>query len=322
MASVFFSSHIPTLLNIVWILYYFYLFTIKNIKMVNSKKIHSSTEFIYTNLSASIYKTQFFLITNIIATYSTKVTSSGFSELLSIYNLASLILSFTMLLILTLKRYLRGVILQINIIYPGFLVLLYIFFLSTNYINLLVALELIAVSYYYLFLESAKTAKINPITYKNLVNNYLWLSFFTLVLYCIGFIFLVYNVGLVDFTELSFYKNNSSLHWALTFLLISFLWKLGLSGFHFYKLELYKYFSTVNLFLFIIISFIINSFIMYVFCYWLSSWGFTINFPLFILILVVNTLLLLYNSEKITLAYFLAVSSINTWIFLMLTIFI
>lgn len=322
MTGVLFKELTPILFNLIWLTYFFYIFVLKNFRILNSKKIHNTQHLVNDSSKFTVTRTRFFLILNIISTYSNKVTNVEFSELTVIYSTASLILNISLFLILFLKHYIKDLIIQINIVFPVFTSLLYLLYLSKNYLNLLVSLELITVGYYFLFLETTKKSKINVLRYKNLVNNYLWTSFFTLVMYCVGLIYLLFTTGLADFSEINFYKNNEDLKTAMVLIFISFCWKLGMSGFHFYKIELYKYINMSNLFLFIIFSFVINTYVMYFLCYWLSIWGFVLNIPLVILILVFNTIILLYNCEKITLGYFLAVSSINTWIFLLLVIFI
>ena len=322
MTGVWINQLSPILFNLVWITYFLYVFVLKNFKILNSKKIHSTANLINDNKNLSVNRIKFFLTLNIVSIYSNKITQKDYSELLWTYSNAAIILNVSMFFILILKHYIRDLIMQINIVFPVFTTLLYLLYLSKNYLNLLISLELITVGYYFLFLEATKKSKINVIRYKNLVNNYLWTSFFTLVLYCIGLVYLLFTTGLADFSEINFYRGSKDLKVAMVLFFISFSWKLGLSGFHFYKIELYRYFTATNLFIFIIFSFILNTYVMYFLCYWLSAWGFILNIPLLVLILFFNVLILLYKSEKVTLGYFLAVSSINTWIFLVLVIFI
>lgn len=322
MSGVWITQLSPIIFNLVWITYFFCAFALRNFRVINSKKIHNMNVLASDTRNISINRIKFFLTLNLISIYSNKVTCKEYSELLWSYSTAAVILNISMFFVLFLKHYIRDLIMQINIVFPVFTTLLYLLYLSKNYLNLLIALELITVGYYFLFLEATKKAKINVIRYKNLVNNYLWTSFFTLVLYCIGLIYLLFTVGLADFSEINFYRNNKDLKVAMILFFISFSWKLGLSGFHFYKIELYKYFTASNLFIFIIFTFILNTYVMYFLCYWLSSWGFILNIPLLILFLLFNVIVLLYKAEKITVAYFLAVSSINSWVFLVLVFFL
>jgi hypothetical protein len=69
---------------------------------------------------------------------------------------------------------------------------------------------------------------------------------------------LIYNYGTSNFSELFYLVTNDNINIFLYFLIISFCLKLNLPGFHFLKLEIYKYMTVENIILFSTITLYFN----------------------------------------------------------------
>lgn len=90
---------------------------------------------------------------------------------------------------------------------------------------------------------------------------YLLNNFFASILFLLGIFFIIYYYGSVNFLELQLLNNNDK-HWELILLIVSFIIKLNLPGFHFLKIEIYKYLNIEIVILFSVIIIYINFFFM------------------------------------------------------------
>lgn len=184
--------------------------------------------------------------------------------------------------------------------------------LIDNLITLLLLLEFIGVLYYFFFLEQISPEVRSFTKLKNMLNSYLWLSFFTLIFLFLSFLKICSEIGTLDFIEISYLSNNvSGFSWFLLF--IGFFFKLGVAGFHILKFEVYKHISSFYIIFFSLYTFYLNSAIF--FFIFIHFWSVFIIYEqqLLAFILLFN-LLLLTNGFKIYAFYqFLAISTINTW---------
>lgn len=191
------------------------------------------------------------------------------------------------------------------------------FFFVTNLLLLLLGIELIAVIYYFFFLSVLNSKTITLIKYKNLLSNYLWVSFFTLICFFSALLLIVWYSGSLKFNQLVVINSSiPTFFWHL--LLLAFLWKVGGPGFYFFKLELYQFLPLHFLVIFSLSSVLINCFLLsffFISCwqvYAASSW------VLLIYLLVLNTLVLGRGLKLMNFYQFLGLSAVNTWSFLLL----
>lgn len=149
------------------------------------------------------------------------------------------------------------------------------FLVLFNLINSLVIffiyIELYSIIFYFFFIVYNKEKNINILQYKNMLLLYLFNNFFSTILFLIGMYFIIYYYGTLNFTELKYLTVTS--HWEVYFIIVSFMIKLALPGFHFLKIEIYKYltfdiiiiYSLITLLLnYIFITFLFNQNIIYI----------------------------------------------------------
>ena len=143
---------------------------------------------------------------------------------------------------------------------------IFFFFFINNLITFYIYIELYGIIYYFFFLNSVNNSKNYLIQYKNNLLLYLLNNFITSILYLFSITLILNKCGSLNFLELN-YVNNINLFNILVYLLIiSFVVKLSLPGFHFLKLEIYKYLNTEIVILFSVITLYINYiFIFYFF---------------------------------------------------------
>lgn len=184
-----------------------------------------------------------------------------------------------------------------------------VFFIKT-YFSLFLALELIGVIYYFFFLHNLSTSNLTAIKYKNLLSNYLWMSFFLLIVLVLFLYYLVYKFGTLSFDELICVNRKTPEMWQ--FIIIIALWKLGAPGFHFFKLELYQYLPLYTLLIFSIVSIFVNGFILQIFVS--HTWPILVTHKNYFLIyvLIVNSILLMQNLFTTSFYQFLGLSTLNT----------
>lgn len=98
---------------------------------------------------------------------------------------------------------------------------------------------------------------ISLLQFKNGLLLYLFNNFFITILFLLGINYTVEFYGTTNFTELM-YLNNTTVYWQIYFLIIAFLFKLALPGFHYLKLEIYKYLNMDITILYSVITIFIN----------------------------------------------------------------
>lgn len=185
----------------------------------------------------------------------------------------------------------------------------YLFFFVNSLLSLLFVLELLTVLYYFYFLNNYSNTKLSLLQYKNSLLLFLWNSFLTTAFFNLLLVFSFKNYGTIAFYELNLCKLNIVF---IILLLVSISWKLGLPIFHFFKIELYKYLLKESIFLFSIMTIIINIFIfIFIFLQYFVYTTFLV-YQTFILIFIVLFIVVLVNVNIANFFYFLAYSSLIT----------
>ena len=77
------------------------------------------------------------------------------------------------------------------------------FYFILNLLTLILLLELIATIYFFFFLSNGELIYQHILKLKNLIMNYLWLSFFTLIFFSLSLLFFIKKGGTLDFIELN-----------------------------------------------------------------------------------------------------------------------
>ena len=223
------------------------------------------------------------------------------------------LLFLLMVFIFFLGRWLSSYHDELNLIY---LILLFLFITIAsfrfvkNFLILFLALEMIGVLYYFFFLIRLTANNLSALKYKNLLSNYLWISFFFLVLVSSIFYWLILNFGTLNFEQLNCLASESNEIW--NFIVLIMLWKAGAPGFHFLKFELYQYLPIYTLIVFSLLSLFINSFLLEFIAS--NCWILLITNRLYFLlyVLFVNIILMLSALNAVSLYQFFGLSSLNT----------
>lgn len=244
-----------------------------------------------------------------------------------IYSLAFMNLTlFTLILIAALMCYMLFLVLakrftlENEIHLNGCIWILFtmiVFVIVDNFISFLLMVELISTIYFFFVLVFMKSKTLTLIKLKNLISNFLWISFFTLVLFFIGLLFITRDCGTLTFKELYRVSAFSEFYvWQV--ILIALLWKIGGPGFYFFKLELYQYLPTNSLIVFSIISAFTSCFLLHFM--FANCWPIFVNHQLGLIfyLTVYNCILLIRGLKNTTFYQFLALSAINTWSVLLL----
>ncbi len=182
----------------------------------------------------------------------------------------------------------------------------------TNFLYFIFLIEVISIIYYFFFLSNISTVRGTLVRYRNLLSNYIWSSYLILI-FSVMFIYaLTISIGTVDFLESkAFLLEHNNAAWQL--LLASIFLKVGVPGFHFFKLELYRLLSVVSLLLFSLFTLFINFFILAFIMINYHDVLLNFNQTYLVYLLVINILLLLRGYLVDSVFNFLALSSVNTW---------
>jgi len=148
-----------------------------------------------------------------------------------------------------------------NIVFINFniLIFLMISFFVNSYIYLFLYLELYSLFFYFFFLQNNIKQKIFLIQYKNMLLLYLLNNFLASILFLLGIFSIIYYIGSTNFLE-SNILNSLDIHYEYYILIISLFIKLSLPGYHFLKIEIYKYLNIENVIFFSVITIYINFF--------------------------------------------------------------
>ena len=132
-------------------------------------------------------------------------------------------------------------------------------FFINSYIYLFLYLELYSLFFYFFFLQNNIKQKIFLIQYKNMLLLYLLNNFIASILFLLGIFSVVYYIGSTNFLETNL-LNSLDVHYEYYILIISLFIKLSLPGYHFLKVEIYKYLNIENVIFFSVITIYINFF--------------------------------------------------------------
>lgn len=243
------SSNFYIWLFIVLILYFYTEFfslilinnNLKNIKFLSSRLTFLKTPLLVKSLS-------FIIIINFLIIFMLTLK----------INLSNILLIFILIFTLInkyLERYFNNYITFLNF---NITIFLFLFFFINNFILFYLFIELYAIIFYFFFLNiNFNFKQLSLINYKNSLLLYLFNNFLTSVTYLIGLSYVISNWGTVNFYELNFF-NYFKPDWTLYLLIFSFILKLSLPGYHFLKIEVYKYLSLNNVILFSIITLYLN----------------------------------------------------------------
>jgi len=244
-----FSSNFYILLSVFFLIYFysefFYLTlihsTLKNLKVFSLELTKFKNTLVYKNNS-------FIIVINLLLLLFITLK----------INLNNILFSFLFIYIFITKyinKYFDKYITFLNFSIINFCT---IFFFINNYIIFYLFIELYAIIFYFFFLNiNFNFKQIYLIQYKNSLLLYLVNNFLTSILYLIGLNYIINFYGTVNFYELNFF-NLLNINWTLYFLIFSFVLKLALPGYHFLKIEIYKYLSLNNVILFSTVTLYIN----------------------------------------------------------------
>ncbi len=184
------------------------------------------------------------------------------------------------------------------------------FFFVKNLLLWFLALELIGVIYYFFFLYTLSKNTLTIIKYKNLLSNYLWMSFFLLMFLAILIFFVISLVGSLQFDELMRLCQEIPVLWHSIILVL--LWKAGAPGFHFLKFELYQYMPVYTLIAFSALSLFVNFFVLQFLVSMIWSVLIIFRFYFLIYVLAINIFLLTRGLVLTSFYQFLGLSALNT----------
>lgn len=183
----------------------------------------------------------------------------------------------------------------IYIIIPTIFFFIFFLILVDSFLVLFFFVELYGVLYYFCFLTSYNFTNQTVLKYKNGLLLLLWNNFLTTIFLSLGCFFFFKDYGTTSFYELALLP----LHKLYVYLfLIGFFWKLGLPLFHFFKLEVYRFLLKENVFLFSIITTLINFFLFF-FIFSNNLVFSCIYFDKFLLIIIISSLLLIVTNLKL-----------------------
>lgn len=186
--------------------------------------------------------------------------------------------------------------------------------LVRSYILLFFFLEVVSVYYYFFFLfMDLQRSHITFIKYKNFIVYYLWNSFLTSIFAGLSLGWCLVAFGSTNFDFLNSFSG-ADLCSCIFFFFLAFLFKLGVGGFHFLKLELYLYLDIGSIIYFSVISIFINFFILGFFLVQPSVLSFMATYTLaFLVVLFFFSVLFLFVRVN-SLPQFFAVSSLITFL--------
>ena len=190
-----------------------------------------------------------------------------------------------------------------------FIAITSIFFVK-NLLLWFLALELIGIIYYFFFLYTLSKNTLTIIKYKNLLSNYLWMSFFLLMFLATLIFFVINLVGSLHFEELMQLCQEIPVLWH--FIILVLLWKTGTPGFHFLKFELYQYMPVYTLITFSALSLFVNFFVLQFLVSMIWYVLITFRFYFLIYVLAINIFLLTRGLVLTSFYQFLGLSALNT----------
>lgn len=195
------------------------------------------------------------------------------------------------------------------LVLPAFATFLFFIFFVKSLLVFFFFIELYSVLYYFCFLSSYNFTNQSLLKYKNGLLFLLWNNFLTSLFLVLGCFLVLRSTGTTDFCEL----NSLTVElYPIYIFLVGLFWKLGVPVFHFLKLEIYKYLLRENVFLFSILTTLINVVILFValsqpvICntLLLNNW--------LVIIISFSILLSIVNLNIVNILHFFAFSSVFT----------
>lgn len=186
----------------------------------------------------------------------------------------------------------------INFLTFNTIIFLFYFFFVNNFIIFYLFIELYAILFYFFFLNVNYNSKqLYLIQYKNSILLYLFNNFLTSIIYLIGISYIIHFKGTLNFGELTFF-NNVSIEWQNYLIILSFIIKLSLPGYHFLKIEIYKYLNLDIVIMFSIITLYIN-FMFTIFLFNQNIIFFTLNSYKFMNLLILMVFFFFIHKLKL-----------------------
>lgn len=253
----------------------------KNIKFFSNKITKSNNIVIFKQY---IYIILIYLFISFLLTIKVSLNNTLFS-LLIIY---SIITQY-------IYKYYNN---YINFLTFNTIIFLFYFFFVNNFIIFYLFIELYAILFYFFFLNVNYNSKqLYLIQYKNSILLYLFNNFLTSIIYLIGISYIIYLKGTLNFLELTFF-NNVSIEWQIYLIILSFIIKLSLPGYHFLKIEIYKYLNLDVVIMFSIITLYIN-FMFTIFLFNQNIIFFTLNSYKFMNLLILMVFFFFIHKLKL-----------------------
>lgn len=197
----------------------------------------------------------------------------------------------------------------VYIILPSFLFSLTFLIFIDSFILLFFFIELYGVFYYFCFISSYNFTTQTILKYKNGLLMLLWNNFLTTFFLALGCLLILKQSGSTNFIDLTFLDFSKI---GILIFLVGLFWKLGLPIFQFFKLEVYRYLLKENVFLFSILTTLINFLIVYLVVSQSVVFTLMYSYKYFVLILVTSLFLIITNLKLISLLQFLALSGVFT----------
>lgn len=311
-----------TFYSVLGVLTTFYVIKLISNFFYNTKKFFYRKKESLTILILSNPEIQYILLTQIFLINSFKTLENFWNKSFNIVFLLGfffLVLSYVFILLTKKTNYFDH---QLTLLYNlsiWFYTVIVFLFLVDNFILLLLLLEFLSLIYYFFFLEQTFNSQRSFIKLKNLLNAYLWLNWFTLIFFFLSLLKISIEVGTLNFSEIMLLESHiSKTSWFLLFLAVFF--KLGISGFHILKFQVYQYISFFFLIPFSMYTFFLNS-VIFLFLF-LKLYHIFFFYQEFILHIVLsfNFILLLGSFRVYSFSQFLAVSTINVWTLMVTTL--
>lgn len=197
----------------------------------------------------------------------------------------------------------------IYLVLPTFAIFFYFLYFVKSLLTLFFFIEVYSVLYYFCFLTSYTFTNQTILKYKNGLLFLLWNNFLTTFFLGLGCFCALRASGTTDFAELSIiYTSLPSLY----FFLVGLFWKLGLPLFHFFKLEVYKYLLRENVFLFSVITTLINTVILFVCLSQPILYNTIYLYNFLILTILFSVILAIINLNLTNILHFFALSGVFT----------
>jgi len=198
---------------------------------------------------------------------------------------------------------------SVHILLLFFITYILSFFFIVNFLEFFILIELYSTLYFF-FYSYQKTLPTNSLnSYKINLSLLLWNNFLTSLLMFISLYFFLSENNSTNFNELFFFKNSEN---PIYIFMLGIFFKVGLPSFHFFKYEVYLYLNDEYIFLFPLITSLININILLTFVS-INIVNIIISQEYFLYLISITLILFIVNnikSSKIT--NYIATSSIIT----------